>query len=87
MAQAANDQLQHLVKIIFETHADDVIDCESCNEQLCHLAELVAHGADLCELIPAVEAHLSCCADCKEEWDALLLIIRAEQAGTLKIND
>jgi hypothetical protein len=83
MAQAATDQLKKLVQSIFDTHADDVIDCERCNEQLCHLVELVAGGADLCQLIPAVEAHLACCADCKEEWDALLCIIRAEQTGTL----
>ena len=85
MAESAS-QIQKFVQSIFDTHADDVIDCESCNEQLCHLAELVSHGADLCELIPAVEAHLQCCVDCKEEWEALLSIMRAEQSGALKVD-
>lgn len=80
---AANSQIQKLIKDIFDTHNDDdaVMDCESCAGHLCNLAELVSAGADLCQLIPAVEAHLKCCPDCREEWNALVCIIRAEKDG------
>ncbi len=57
-------------------------DCETCNEQLDCLAELVAVGHDPNKLLPAVQAHLDCCADCREEFEALLCILRAEQSGS-----
>ncbi|MFN8531416.1 MAG: hypothetical protein U0670_22660 [Anaerolineae bacterium] len=83
MAELQKRQLEKLIQTIFDTHVDGIIDCESCEGHLCHLADLVASGAELCELIPAVEAHLKCCPDCKEEWDALLAIVRAEKSGSL----
>ncbi len=83
MTESASSQLHKFINTIFDTHTDGIIDCESCEEHLCRLAELVSKGADLCELIPAVEAHLACCADCREEWDALLCIMQAEQRGDL----
>ena len=56
-------------------------DCDTCNEQLDCLAELVAVGHDPSKLLPAVQAHLECCPDCMEEFKALLCILRAEQSG------
>jgi hypothetical protein len=47
------------------------------------MVENVAAGAKLADLLPAVEAHLRCCADCREEFEALLVIIRAENSGQL----
>ncbi len=84
MTDEQNHHVEALIKTIFDTHADGVIDCESCDAHLCRLAELVSSGADICTLIPEVEAHLKCCRDCKEEWDALIAIMCAEQAGLLK---
>ena len=34
--------------------------------------------------LPAVEAHLRCCGDCREEYQALLCILRAEIDGQLQ---
>ena len=51
--------------------------------QLECLAEKVAAGASLRDLLPEVEAHLRCCSDCREEWQALLCILRAERDGSL----
>lgn len=81
MTELAAHQLRQLINNIFDAHPDGNMDCERCGQHLCHLAELVAAGAALCELIPAVEAHLSCCPDCKEEWDALLVIVQADRRG------
>lgn len=47
------------------------------------LAELVAAGVDPRDLLPAVEEHIICCADCREEFEALLAIIRAENQGLI----
>ena len=78
-----DEQLDKLIKAIFDVHQDDDIDCETCSVQLNCLAELVANGAEMRHLVPAVEAHLQCCPDCREEYQALLCIVRAELKGQL----
>ena len=78
-----DEQLQKLIKAIFDEHQDGGIDCETCSQQLNCLAELVATGAELRQLLPAVEAHLRCCEDCREEYQALLCILRAELNGLI----
>lgn len=79
------ESLDNLLRFILNTHEEqhDCIDCETCNQQFDSLAEQVAQGADLHALLPAVEAHLACCADCREEFEALVAIIRAENSGQL----
>ena len=78
-----DEQIRKIIDCIFIAHQDDQMDCETCNNQLECLAEQVAGGAELHDLWPAVEAHLSCCRDCSEEFQALLCILRAEQSGNL----
>ncbi len=70
----------HLAQGILALHEAE-IDCEDCCDQLDCLAELIAKGHDSRDLLPAVQMHLECCADCREEFEALLVILRAEQAG------
>jgi hypothetical protein len=72
-----------LLQQILALHGSDV-DCECCGDQLECLAEMVAAGQDPRAILPAVQAHLECCADCREEFEALLCIVRAEQSGELQ---
>ncbi len=76
-------QLRKLIETIFLVHEHGDIDCETCSAQFDCLVEKVAAGATLSELLPEVEAHLMCCADCREEYEALLAVIRAENDGLL----
>jgi len=79
-----NERLHKLIEFIFEEHEDHSgIDCETCVEQFTHLSELVARGAKLHDLMPAVEQHLACCAECREHYEGLLSIIKAEFNGLL----
>lgn len=78
-----DEPARKLIEHIFLKHQDDEMDCESCGCQLECLAEKVAAGASLHDLWPEVEAHLACCRDCREEWQALLCILRAEMHGEL----
>lgn len=78
-----DDNLQKLINCIFDTHSDGGIDCEQCCKEFNCLVEMVATGAELRQLLPAVEAHITCCADCREEYQALLSIIMAENGGML----
>lgn len=78
-----DEELHKLIECILNTHQDDQIDCETCGRDLDCLAERVAAGADLHDLFPEVEAHLACCPDCFEEFQALVAILRAEYDGEL----
>ena len=74
------EQLRNLVERIYSIHETD-IDCQSCDEQLDCLAELAAAGYDPKLIVPAVQAHLDCCASCREVFHALLTVVKAQQAG------
>ena len=79
-----DERLKRLLSAIFTVHqAEDPLDCEMCAQQLDCLADLANSGANVGELLPAVEEHLRCCADCREEFEALTAIIRAESSGML----
>jgi hypothetical protein len=78
-----DEQLRKIIDCIFVAHQDDQMDCEICNSQFECLAEKVAAGANLHDLWPEIEAHLSCCRDCSEEFQAIVCILRAELNGQL----
>ena len=81
-----DERIKRLITAIFTVHQETSIDCETCAQQFDCLVELVSRGANLRELLPAVEEHLDCCADCREEFDALMAIIHAENEGKLSTN-
>lgn len=87
MSAQQQEQLRKIIQSIVTAHQDEQMDCETCSQQLECLAERVAGGANLRDLLPAVEAHLECCQDCSEEFQALICILRAEQRGELKHAD
>ena len=75
-------QLLAIVETIFAVHAEE-IDCDDCDAAMPHLVELLNAGEDPTLLLPAVQDHLDKCKDCREELEALLAIVRAENAGLL----
>jgi hypothetical protein len=80
-----DERLQRLIEAIFDAHQDGGMDCDTCASQFECLAEQVTRGANLRDLLPAVEEHLRCCPDCREEFQALASIIRAEKEGDVFI--
>ena len=69
-----------LLKKMLALH-ESVIDCETCGEKLDCFAELVAAGNDPEKVLPAVQNHLECCRDCREVFEALIAILKAEKNG------
>ncbi len=55
--------------------------CEDVNQLLDEFTEAVAQGKDLATLMPLVQQHLDLCPDCREEFEALLRIVRATHSG------
>ncbi len=78
----AFNQLLALVEAIFATHEYE-LDCDGCDAEMPYLAEMVNAGEDPVLLLPAVQEHLNRCQDCREEFEALLAIVRAESEGLL----
>jgi hypothetical protein len=77
------ERMKRLLNAIFAVHQEATIDCETCSGQFDCLVEMARQGGDLRALWPAVEEHLNCCADCREEFNALMAIMQAENDGKL----
>lgn len=83
-----DDKLRAVIDLIFNTHLDTIIDCETCAQQFHCLAELVAQGANAAELLPAVEEHIRCCRDCREEFEFLVAMLKADmQTDSANLNE
>jgi hypothetical protein len=65
-----------MVYDILTTHPDE-IGCQECFEQLDRFVELTLAGKDAAEAMPLVQDHLDHCNDCREEFEALLAVLRA----------
>lgn len=77
-------QLLQAILALHETEIDGtLVDCGTCGDQLDCLAELIAAGQNPHQILPAICEHLRCCRDCNEEFQALLLVVMAEQTGKL----
>jgi hypothetical protein len=65
--------------------SDEIIDIE-CNtycEKLAILADRVASGEHLRDILPAYEEHMCSSPDCREEFEALVAVVRAERESKL----
>lgn len=69
------DRLLGFVNMVMATR-DDEISCAECGEQLSRFAELTLAGKSANEAIPLVKDHLDRCAECREEFEALLEVLR-----------
>ncbi|MDX2076454.1 MAG: hypothetical protein SFZ02_08505 [bacterium] len=58
------------------------IDCSDC-DRLASLAERVAKGASVSDVLPELENYLHYWHDCREEFDALVAVLKAEDDGTM----
>ncbi len=77
------DQLEKLVDFILHAPADETLikmDCNDCCEKITQLAEQVANGADLNEILPEMKKFMHYWGDCREEFEALVAVIQREKA-------
>ncbi len=78
-----DEYMQKLLNCIFNTHPESEMSCTACERELTRVAEEVALGAKLSDASPAVDMNLQFCPNCREEFEALVAIIRAEKEGKL----
>ena len=67
--------LKRMVRSILTAHPDE-IGCDECFEQLDRFVEMELAGRNAAEAMPLVQDHLERCADCREEFEALLAALR-----------
>ena len=71
--------VQKLIQMVENTQEVE-FSCEDVYNILDQYTELVYHGDDAAELMPLVEHHIEICPDCREEFEALLRILKAVPA-------
>jgi len=56
--------------------------CDDVHRLLDQFAEAVLRGKDAARLMPLVQQHIDLCPDCREEFEALMRILRASPASS-----
>ena len=77
----AHKNLNELLNFIENAPADDniiLMDCNDHCEEMAILAEQVASGVELDEILPELKEHMKYWGDCREEFLALVSVLKAE---------
>lgn len=75
---AKPEDLRMLAQVLARTHEDE-LGCDECFELLDRFVETELAGLDAATAMPLVEDHLRKCGDCREEFEALLAALKAEE--------
>ena len=65
------NKIKHMVRNILTARPDE-IGCAECLERMDRFVEMELEGKSAAEAMPLVHDHLTRCADCREEYEALL---------------
>jgi hypothetical protein len=69
------EKLKQMVRNVVTARPDE-IGCDACFETLDRFVEMTLAGKDAAQAMPLVADHLSRCRDCREEFEALLSVLR-----------
>jgi hypothetical protein len=70
------EQFARLLDMVTSTLPDD-LGCDGCYELMDQLAQCELDGSGLSQSLALVQAHISQCKCCRDEYDALLTALRA----------
>jgi hypothetical protein len=73
-----SDQLETILRALFEGDEFPTPRCASCRNELAAFAETELAGRDAAARFPAVSAHLQECADCRQAHDELRALLSME---------
>lgn len=65
-----------------EITRDEEVSCDECFAELDRFVEMELGGLDAASAMPLVRDHLDRCGDCREEYQAFLVALRAGHAQT-----
>ncbi len=69
-------KIEALIKVL-EMTQDAELSCDELHNLLDQFAEATLRGEDAEHLLPLVNHHLNLCPNCREEYEALLRILKA----------
>ena len=72
------DQVGSIVQMLSITR-DREFDCSECLQHVSEFAECQLANNPVNEVMESVENHLALCPECREEFEALLKILKAEK--------
>jgi hypothetical protein len=75
-AKLESQMVKRLVRAVMSTRPDE-IGCDECFEQLDRFVEMKLTGKNPAEAMPLVQDHLDRCGECREEFEALMMALRA----------
>jgi len=67
----SKEQIKFLLSVVADT-SDDCLSCDDCFGYVAQFVEAQLSGVGLCESMKLVQAHLSNCPCCRNEFEALL---------------
>jgi len=73
--------LHRLFDFVGNAPADETLiqmDCNDCCEKISRLAEQVANGADIQDILPEMQQFMRYWGDCREEFEALVAVLQRE---------
>ena len=76
-------ELGKLFDFVVNAPADETLikmDCNDGCEKISRLAEQVANGADLSDILPEMKEFMQYFGCCREEFEALVAVLRQEKA-------
>lgn len=82
----AHENLNKLLNFVENAPDNQEIIAMDCNdhcEQMSSLAEKVADGANLEDILPELKEHMKYWGDCREEFIALVNVLKAETMDEL----
>lgn len=83
-------QLQAMLDFIANAPENPAIIAMDCNdhcEQMAGLAERVAKGTPLDVILPELQEHMRYWGDCREEFFALVAVLKAEMLNTTQADE
>lgn len=81
MSQDAVARLQALLDFVVNCPENEDVEAMDCNEhceKISRLAERVAAGETLEDILPALQHHMRYWRDCREEFIALVSVLKME---------
>ena len=70
------NRVKRMVRAILSSHEDE-IGCDDCFEEVDRFVDMTLAGRNAAEAMPLVADHLQRCRDCRDEFEALLHVLRA----------
>ncbi len=71
--------MRRLLECLATVHEEGGIDCGRAAAHFSRLCEEALTGDDIRRILPDTAAHIAHCPDCREEYEALLAVLRAGQ--------